>query len=168
MPSKEPIQVTPIGVTHTTYHEHGETPIQGAFKPEGTGWVEVFPEYREGLKDIEGFSHLFLIYLFHRTSEVKLVAAPFLETTPHGIFAIRGPMRPNHLGLSVVRLERVEGHRLDIAEVDMLDGTPLLDIKPYVSHFDRRDNVRCGWVDKQFEDGVPPHARRKDSPGAGS
>jgi len=162
MASPKPIHVTPIGLIHTPYHDHDDIPIQGGFKPEGRGWVEVFPEYQEGLKDVEGFSHLFLIYLFHRAGDVRLVATPFLETTPHGIFAIRGPMRPNHLGLSVVRLEGVKGNRLDIAEVDMLDGTPLLDIKPYVSHFDWRENVRCGWLDKHFEDGVPPHARRKD------
>jgi tRNA-Thr(GGU) m(6)t(6)A37 methyltransferase TsaA len=150
------IEITPIGVIHTPYREPRDIPIQGRFKDDVEGWIELREEYVPALKDLDEFSHLFLIYHFHRSSEVHLQGRPYLEREIHGVFAIRSPHRPNHLGLSVVRLERIEGNRVYFTEVDMLDGTPLLDIKPYVEHFDHRENVKSGWLDRHFPHGDPP------------
>ena len=97
-----------------------------------------------------------LIYFFHHSDREELEGRPYLEDEAHGIFAIRSPHRPNHLGLSIVRLQRIEGNRIYFTEVDVLDGTPLLDIKPYVEHFDRREGVKSGWVDEHFADGGIP------------
>ena len=133
---KKEIKIKTIGVIHTPYKEPRGMPIQGTFEKGVTGSAELFPTFRQGLKDIDGFSHVILIYYFDRASEEKLVGKPFLEDESHGIFAIRSPMRPNHIGFSIVRLERIEDNGIIFSEVDMLDNTPLLDIKPYVSHFD--------------------------------
>ncbi len=139
------ISFSPIGIIHTPYTEQDNTPIQGCFATASEGTVEIFPEFAAGLRNIEGFSHLFLIYHFHRADGFNLIAKPFLDKDEKGIFAIRYFARPNAIGLSVVRLLEVEGNRLRIGEVDMLDGTPLLDIKPYVAQFDVRQNTACGW-----------------------
>lgn len=147
------IQLRPIGIIRTPYQSQQGMPIQGRFKDDVEGWVELKEEYVPGLKDLDAFSHAILIYHFHHSTIEHLEGRPFLEKETHGIFAIRGPHRPNHLGLSIVRIQRIEGNKLHFTEVDMLDGTPLLDIKPYVSHFDARDDVRCGWLDKHFADG---------------
>jgi len=142
----------PIGVIRSEWKQAAGTPIQGAFAPESTGVVEVFPEYAEGLRDVEGFSHLWLLYVFHQAGPGKLVVIPYMDDTPRGVFATRAPRRPNPIGLSLVRLVRVEGPVLHIAEVDILDGTPLLDIKPYVGRFDHRDVARQGWLDAADHD----------------
>jgi len=139
------ITYRPIGVIHTPHTEKEKTPIQGCFARDCKGSVEVFPEYAEGLKDIEGFSHLILLYHFHEAGGCQLLAKPFLDKETKGIFAIRYYTRPNPIGLSIVRLNGVNGNILDISEVDMLDGTPLLDIKPYIPEFDIREGVRDGW-----------------------
>ncbi len=157
----EDIIVKPIGVIHTPYREHADIPIQGRFKSEVEGWVELAPAYTEGLRDLDGFSHAFLVYHFHSSGRVTLTGQPFLEDCDHGIFAIRSPHRPNHIGMSVVAIERIEVNRLYFTHVDMLDGTPLLDIKPYVTHFDCFTNARCGWIDKHFADGEIPEATTK-------
>jgi tRNA-Thr(GGU) m(6)t(6)A37 methyltransferase TsaA len=141
----KPITYEPIGVIHTPFKEQTGTPIQGIFAPDSRGEVEVFPKYIGGLKDIAGFSHLILIYHFHLAEGYSLSAKPFLDKVSKGIFAIRHFKRPNHIGLSVVRLYAVRGNILEIGEVDIVDGTPLLDIKPYVPDFDNRLNVRNGW-----------------------
>jgi len=145
-----------IGTIRTPYKKPEGMSIQGKFGKEVTGRVELFPEYEQGLKDIEGFSHLILIYFFDRTKEDELIGKPFLEDELHGIFSIRSPKRPNHLGISVVKLKKVEKNVIIFSEVDILDNTPLLDIKPYVSHFDIRENVKSGWLDKYFKDGDIP------------
>ena len=150
------IELTPIGIIRTPYTEPKDMPIQGRFRDDVEGWVELKDEYVPGLKDLDGFSHVILIYYFHRSEAEHLHTRPFLEQETHGIFAIRSPHRPNHLGLSVVKLRRIEGNRVYFTEVDMLDGTPLLDIKPYVEHFDSRDDVKSGWLDQHFADGKIP------------
>ena len=150
------INLKPIGIIHTPYNEPQGMPIQGKFEKDVIGRVEIFLEYQQGLKDIEGFSHIILIYYFNRSKEEKLVGKPFLEDEAHGIFAIRSPMRPNHIGFSIVKLEKVEKNTITFSEVDILDGTPLLDLKPYVSHFDSRENVKNGWLDKHFKNGKIP------------
>jgi tRNA (adenine37-N6)-methyltransferase len=150
---KKEIKIKPIGIVNTPYKEPKGMPIQGKFKKGVTGTVRVFPEYKAGLKDIEGFSHVILIYYFNRSKDEQLIGKPFLEDESHGIFAIRSPHRPNHIGFSIVKLKKVENSIITFSEVDILDNTPLLDIKPYVLHFDSRKNVRNGWLDKHFRNG---------------
>ena len=136
----------PIGVIHSPFKEAKGTPIQpsGAIGIEGT--VEVFPEYGAGLKDIDGFSHLILLYHFHLTEGYSLTVRPYLDKTTHGVFSTRIPGRPNPIGLSIVRLVKVEDCTLCIQDVDIVDGTPLLDIKPYVPEFDLRETDQIGWL----------------------
>jgi tRNA-Thr(GGU) m(6)t(6)A37 methyltransferase TsaA len=138
----------PIGIIHSPFKEPKGTPIQPRSAKGIEGTLEIYPEFIEGLLDIEGFSHLILIYHFHLAKEPTLKAKPFMDDTMHGIFAIRGPSRPNPIGISVVRLVRVEGGFLTIRDVDIVDGTPLLDIKPYVPQFDIHDVDRLGWLEK--------------------
>jgi tRNA-Thr(GGU) m(6)t(6)A37 methyltransferase TsaA len=114
--------------------------------------VVISPEYQEGLQDLDGFSHLFLIYHFHLSRPYTLKVKPFLDATTRGVFATRAPARPNPIGLSVVRLERIEANTLFIVDVDVVDGTPLLDIKPYVPAFDAQPGARSGWLSEKLED----------------
>jgi tRNA-Thr(GGU) m(6)t(6)A37 methyltransferase TsaA len=139
-----------IGVIHSPFKEPRGTPIQPAGAEGINGTVEVFPQYAEGLKDLEGFSHMILIYHFHLAKEPVLIQKPYLDTEPHGIFAIRGPSRPNPIGVSVVRLARVKGNTLHVRDIDIVDGTPLLDIKPYVPEFDAREVEKIGWLEKKI------------------
>jgi tRNA-Thr(GGU) m(6)t(6)A37 methyltransferase TsaA len=141
------ITLEPIGIIHSPHQKKEDIPIQGAFKPEGVGTVEVFDKYAEGLTDVEGFSHLLIIYYFHKSKGYSLLGKPYLEDKLHGIFAIRSPHRPNHLGVSVVKLIERKGNLLEIGEIDVFDKTPLLDIKPYVPKFDKRKDVRIGWLE---------------------
>ena len=135
----------PVGLIHSPYFSKEKTPIQGVFRPEGTGWVEVFQEYSEGLRDIEGFSHLILLYLFDRAESVQLVRLTLLDDVPHGIFASRHPGRPNGIGITVVRLLRREKSILHVRGIDTLDLTPVLDIKPYIPRFDCFPDAAEGW-----------------------
>jgi len=147
----------PIGIIHSPYEQAEPVPIQGIFKSDAQACIELKTEYAEGLKDLDGFSHAIILYYFHRSHREQTLARPYLEENKHGIFAIRSPHRPNHIGLSVVRIEKIEANRLYFTQVDMLDGTPVLDIKPYVRYFDGRDEVKCGWLDKHFENGNFPN-----------
>ena len=142
------IAFTQIGIIHSPFVELEGMPIQPAGAAGVTGTVEVFEAYRAGLRDLDGFSHIILLYQFHRSQGFKLHVTPFMDSEPRGLFATRAPKRPNPIGLSVVRLDRVEGHVLHIRNVDVLDGTPLLDIKPYVPEFDAQAEVKTGWLDK--------------------
>lgn len=139
------IQLQPIGIIHSCYAEPEGTPIQPVFSEGENGRVEIYPEYRAGLADLEGFSHIYLIYFFHRVEGYSLTCKPFLDTKAHGIFATRAPRRPNPLGLSVVALHTIVDGMLTVGPLDIVDGTPLLDIKPYVSDFDIRQHARNGW-----------------------
>ncbi|RKD30024.1 tRNA (N6-threonylcarbamoyladenosine(37)-N6)-methyltransferase TrmO [Thermohalobacter berrensis] len=138
----------PIGIIRSPFTEPKGTPIQPSGAIDIEGKIEVFPEYKEGLKDIEGFSHIILLYHFHLVKKSTLLAKPFMDDKKHGIFAIRGPSRPNPIGLSIVRLEKVEENTLYIKDVDIIDGTPLLDIKPYVPKFDIKEVKKIGWLEK--------------------
>ncbi len=152
----EKITVTPIGIIHSPYKQPKDIPIQGKFKSDVIAYIELNPEYTPGLKDLDEFSHIIIIYYFHKSQREELQARPFLEDITHGIFAIRSPHRPNHIGLSIVKLEKIEGNKVFFSQVDMLDGTPVLDIKPYVKQFDSRDNTKSGWIEKHFEnDNIP-------------
>ena len=141
------IELTPIGIVHSPYKEPRGTPIQGVFSKGQTGSVEIYPEYAEGLKDLEGFSHIILLYCFHKSSGYNLLCKPFLDTVKRGLFATRAPSRPNPIGLSIVKLLKIEDCILTIQSPDMIDGTPLLDIKPYIDAFDIKDDVRTGWYE---------------------
>ncbi len=139
---------TPIGTIRSPFTNPEGMPIQPAGASGVKGTVEVLSAYKDGLDDLNGFSHIILLYLFHRSRGFKLKVVPFMDTTLRGVFATRAPKRPNPIGLSVVRLERIEGRVLHIEGVDVLDGTPLLDIKPYVPEFDAQVEVRTGWLDQ--------------------
>ncbi len=141
----------PIGVIHSPFADKKQTPIQPTRSP-ATGQVEVYPEFAEGLQDVEGFSHVILLYVFHRSSGYTLRIKPFLDDMLHGLFATRYPCRPNSIGLSIVHLVARHDNLLEIEGVDMLDGTPLLDIKPYVPDFDVRENVRVGWYETRSKE----------------
>jgi tRNA (adenine37-N6)-methyltransferase len=134
----------PIGVIHSPFTDKSQTPIQSSIS-KAIGRVEVFSEFSDGLQDIEGFSHLYLLYVFHCSSECTLQVKPFLDDHLHGLFATRHPCRPNPIGLSVVHLIERRYNLLEVEGVDVLDGTPLLDIKPYVPDFDVMNEIRTGW-----------------------
>jgi tRNA-Thr(GGU) m(6)t(6)A37 methyltransferase TsaA len=145
--SRSDITISPIGVIHTPFKQRPGTPIQGVYAPDAEGTVEVDEEFAEGLKDIEGFSHLYLLYQFHHSEDYSLHCRPYRDTEERGVFACRAPKRPNPIGLSVVRFIERDGNILHVAEVDMIDGSPLFDIKPYVPRFDAREDVRTGWLE---------------------
>lgn len=134
----------PIGVIHTPFSNKRTTPLQPS-RSMAVGQIEVYPAYVAGLRDLAGFSHIILLYVFHRSDGYTLQVTPFLDNQERGLFATRYPARPNPIGLSIVRLLAVRDHILEIEGVDMLDGTPLLDIKPYVPDFDAQVDVRTGW-----------------------
>jgi tRNA-Thr(GGU) m(6)t(6)A37 methyltransferase TsaA len=141
-----------IGVLETPYQSKAGVPIQGVFDPGSEGKAEIFEEFEPGLVDLEGFSHIIVIYVFHRSHGYDLVCRPYMEDRLHGVFAMRAPRRPNPIGFSVVRLEKRKGRILYLSEVDMLDGTPILDIKPFVPRLDHRPDVRVGWMERSFRD----------------
>ena len=130
------VTFTPIGVIRSIHTIPEETPVQPVCAQGLPGRAEIRPEYIEGLQDLDGFSHLILLYHFHRAGPVQLTVQPFTDDKPRGLFSTRHPRRPNPIGLSIVRLLRIEGGTLELADVDILDGTPLLDIKPFVPRFD--------------------------------
>jgi len=142
----EEISYRPIGVIRSPYKETEGTPIQTTGAKGVGGTVEILPECAEGLKDLDGFSHIILIYHFHLSKGYSLTVKPFLDDAPRGVFATRAPKRPNAIGLSVVRLVKIEGATLHIEDVDIVDSTPLLDIKPYVPEFDGKKAERIGWL----------------------
>ena len=135
-----------IGIIHTPHKTKPDCPIQPLYAAGIESRVEVFEQYAEGLKDIELFSHLYLLYRFDRADAIKLVRTTFLDDTPHGIYASRHPCRPNGIGMSIVRLLRREGNVLVVDGADMLDATPLLDIKPYIPKFDAFPDASEGWT----------------------
>jgi tRNA-Thr(GGU) m(6)t(6)A37 methyltransferase TsaA len=142
------IDFAPIGIIHSPFKDAADMPIQPAGAAGVRGTVEVFEEFRAGLKDLDGFSHILLLYHFHRSRGFDLHVVPFLDTEPRGLFATRAPRRPNPIGLSLVQLDKVEDGVLHVGNLDILDGTPLLDIKPYVPEFDARGEVRAGWLER--------------------
>lgn len=140
------IRYKPIGVIHSPFKDVQGMPIQPTGAMGIAGTIEIEPEYCDGLKDIEGFSHIVLIYHFHLSDGYSSLVKPFMDDSLRGVFSTRAPRRPNPVGISIVRLVKVEGSTLHIENVDIVDGTPLLDIKPYVPEFDVQKNVRIGWL----------------------
>ena len=140
------VRYKPIGIVHSPYKKPQDVPIQSVVSKGAKGSVKLAREYAEGLKDIEGFSHIILVYHFHLSRHYCLIVKPFLDEDLHGLFSTRAPSRPNPIGTSIVRLTKIEDNILHIQDVDIIDGTPLLDIKPYVPKFDQRKKVRIGWL----------------------
>lgn len=145
------ITYQPIGIIRSEHIIAEKTPVQPVYAKGCPGQVEVFEEFADGLIDLEGFSHIYLIYHFHQALPPRLRVKPFLQDVEHGIFAVRTPCRPNAIGLSVVELLGREGNILHVDGMDILDGTPLLDIKPYTAKFDLHDVKRSGWQDEVDE-----------------
>jgi len=149
VPSMEEIKYQPIGIIHSPFKDIDGMPIQPTGAKGSAGTIDVNNEFREGLKDLEGFSHIILIYHFHKSQGCALSVKPFLDDNMRGVFSTRAPRRPNPIGISVVELEKVEGNMLYIKNVDIVDGTPLLDIKPYVPEFDSQRADRTGWLSEK-------------------
>ena len=147
--SEKQILMEPIGKIKSPFKDPVGMPIQPSAAIGVVGQVILHQIYEDGLKDLEGFSHLILIYHFHRSGKWELRVKPFLDDHKHGVFATRAPNRPNGIGISVVKLIRIQGNILEIENVDILDGTPLLDIKPYIPDFDPDEDIRVGWLEKQ-------------------
>lgn len=145
------IRYKPIGIIHSPFKDIKGMPIQPTGAKGVKGTIEIEPEYVAGLKDIEGFSHIILLYHFHLSEGYSLEVKPFMDNNLHGVFATRAPRRPNPIGISVVRLVRIDGNILQIEDVDIVDGTPLLDIKPYVPEFDIRKVERTGWLSQKAD-----------------
>lgn len=141
------IRFRPIGFIRTPFKKKEGTPIQPIRGKGVVGSVELLPEYADGLSDLDGFSHIILIYHLHLSSGFKLKVIPFLDDRPRGLFATRAPRRPNPIGISVVRLKKIEGNILHIENMDMIDGTPLLDIKPHVPYFQEEVDYKIGWLE---------------------
>lgn len=155
-----PIIYRPIGVIHSEHMIAEKTPIQPVYAKGCKGQVKVFTEFADGLRDLDGFSHIYLLYHFHQAPPAKLLVKPFLQDVERGVFATRAPCRPNAIGLSIVKLLKREGNILHVEDVDIIDGTPLLDIKPYTSKFDLHDVTKSGWQDEVDEDTANQRGKR--------
>ncbi len=145
---KRILRLRPIGIIRSPFKKLEGIPIQAVFSKKGNGTVDLFPEFTEGLQDLEGFSHIMLIYQFHKAKGYQLVCRPFLDEVKRGVFATRAPARPNPIGISIVKIKKIRGNRIEVASLDVLDGTPLLDIKPYIPHFDAPAPKKVGWAKK--------------------
>ena len=150
--SSKTIVFQSIGTIHSPHKELADTPIQPVFAGDIEGTVVVDPEFADGLMDLQEFSSIYLFYYFNRSKTTCLHVKPYLSEQERGVFATRAPHRPNKLGMSLVRLTSIEGNVLHIKDIDVLDGTPLLDIKPYIQRFDSRKNARSGWQDTVPDD----------------
>jgi tRNA-Thr(GGU) m(6)t(6)A37 methyltransferase TsaA len=160
----EPVTYRPIGVVRSPHTDPTHCPIQPRYARGIEGRVEIAADMEEGLTDLEGFSHIVLLFHLHRAAPARLSVVPFLDDVPRGIFATRSPRRPNPIGMSVVRLLRREGRILHIADIDVLDGTPVLDIKPHVPRFGVKGEVRSGWQERIDEAEAERRGRRDGPP----
>jgi len=151
----------PIGVIRSGHTNPEETPIQPVYAEGCRGQAEVFPEFAAGLRDLEGFSHIYLVYHMHKADRPRLTVKPFLQDVERGVFTTRAPCRPNPIGLSIVELLSREGNIIHLEGVDILDGTPLLDIKPYTARFDRIEGTRNGWQDEVDEETAQLRGNRR-------
>jgi tRNA-Thr(GGU) m(6)t(6)A37 methyltransferase TsaA len=150
-------KIKAIGIIHTPFHSKDACPVQPIYAGDASGTVEVFDEYAPGLKDIETFSHIYLLYVFDRAGKLELIRPPFLDDTPRGIFASRHPCRPNAIGISIVNLVARSHNVLTVKGVDVLDNTPLIDIKPYVPKFDIFGQASNGWLESKHWRPKPRH-----------
>ena len=155
------IEIQPIGVIHTPFTDIANMPIQPLAAQGVKGVIELNEFFMDGLKDLEGFSHITLIYQFHKVEGYKLKVIPFMDTEEHGIFSTKSPKRPNAIGLSTVKLLAINGNKIEVEQVDMLDGTPLIDIKPFYPRYDNREDVQIGWLEKNKD--LPLEKLRSDN-----
>ena len=154
------MQIEPIGTIHTPFKEIADMPIQPSGAKGVRGQIVLAPDLIEGLADLDGFSHIIVLYHFHKVGKTSLTVTPFLDPEPRGVFSTRAPTRPNHIGLSILKLLKIEGNILQVENIDILNGTPLLDIKPYVPEFDQQNgDVRTGWLQNNKYDS---HTTRSD------
>ncbi|MDD2998287.1 MAG: tRNA (N6-threonylcarbamoyladenosine(37)-N6)-methyltransferase TrmO [Candidatus Riflebacteria bacterium] len=145
------MQFKAVGIVESRFEQQAGTPIQGKMAPKETACIRIFDEFAAGLKDIEGFSHIYVFFKFDRASEAKLLVKPYLDTVERGVFATRSPLRPNPLGMTIVKLERVENNCLYVSGVDILNGSPVIDIKPYIPDFDQHNPEKIGWYENKNE-----------------
>ena len=148
---KNEIKFKAIGIIHTPFKDRKGMPIQPIGAKGIKGNIEIFPEFKEGLKDLDGFSHIILIFSFHLSTDYKLLVNPFMEDEIRGVFSTRAPRRPNQIGMSVVKLDNVEDNILHISNVDIVDGTPLLDIKSYIKKIDCVESEKLGWIGEKVD-----------------
>ncbi len=146
------LPVIPIGTIHTPFSNLEDMPIQPKGAKNVQGHIELLPQYAEGLQDLNGFSHIYLIYQFHKATRTELTVIPFMDTVPRGVYSTRSPLRPNHLGLSIVELVSITASTLLIRGIDVLDGTPVFDIKPFIQAFDHINESTSGWMTASDED----------------
>jgi tRNA-Thr(GGU) m(6)t(6)A37 methyltransferase TsaA len=144
------ISYKPIGIVHSPFTKPEGTPIQAIASKNSEGVIEIFPEFVEGLKDLEHFSHIYVLFHLHLAEKKELTVIPFLDTTPHGVFATRSPGRPNAIGISVVCLDKIEGNKIHVKNIDILNSSPVLDIKPYIPQFDVFETTKNGWFEKNI------------------
>jgi len=156
---KKKMELRSIGIIHSPFRKPDGMPIQPVFADGAEGIVEVLPEFAAGLKDLQGFERIWLLYWFDRASETKLIVKPFRDSSERGLFSTRAPCRPNPIGMSAVRLLRIVNNSLYVADIDVLDGTPLLDIKPYVPEFDCFEDSQCGWMQNVRHKTTPADGR---------
>lgn len=143
----EEIRIKPIGVVHSPFKDPVGVPKDSTDGMNYRGTVEIFPEYKEGLKDLDGFSHIIILFYFHKSEYSHLIVKPFLDDTLRGVFSTRSPHRPNYIGLSLVELQKIEDNIIYIKGIDMIEGTPVLDIKPYIPEFESNEGIRIGWLE---------------------
>ena len=144
------ITIEPIGFVRSPFATPEGMPIQEVAST-ARGQIEIYRQYSAGLRDLDGFDYVIVLYSFHLTTREALVVTPFLDAEPHGVFATRAPTRPNRLGVSIVRLLKIEGSVLEVEQVDMADGTPVIDLKPFLPAFDNRPAMRIGWFAGRLE-----------------
>ena len=143
---KNKIEFSPVGIIHTPFDGKEKIPHQGRFGENNDGWVEVFPEFAEGLNGLESFSHIYLLFHFHQSADYSLIQITPRHHQTKGVFAIRSPRRPNGIGMTIVKLKKIEGNKVYFTGADMIDGTPLLDIKPYSTDIDSYPDANDGWL----------------------
>ena len=145
-------KIEPIGIIHSPYINLEDMPIQPKSAPDVEGYILIDDKYIDGLKDLDGFSHIYILFSFHKASRTELIVKPFMDENLRGVFSTRSPLRPNHIGISIVEIVRIKGNKVTIKGVDTLDGTPLLDIKPYIRKFDSVNDSRSGWQTEKPDD----------------
>ncbi|MFW5810985.1 MAG: tRNA (N6-threonylcarbamoyladenosine(37)-N6)-methyltransferase TrmO [Thermodesulfobacteriota bacterium] len=144
--------INPIGIIHSPHKSIEDMPIQPKGASEFAGHVIMGEKYIDGLQDLDGFSHIYLLYSFHEATRTELLVTPFMDKQTRGVFATRSPLRPNHIGISIVKLQRIDGNIVYVEGIDVLDGTPLLDIKPYIEEFDAVKESTSGWMQASDEE----------------
>ena len=145
-------QIQPIGIIHSQYCTIEDIPIQPKGAADTEGHIILNETYLSGLDDLQGFSHIYLLYSFHQAKRTELLVTPFMDDQPRGVFSTRSPLRPNHIGLSIVKIKNIENNKITVNGVDILDGTPLLDIKPYIEKFDAIKESASGWLQASEDD----------------